>query len=173
MNSQFNRAEVLVSRFPTTSTLRFAYGRYEQSPFAYQVLKTSGNRDLKSGIAEHYVIELEHELSPQTELKAALYYKDLKNLVTRSVNTNALFDDSGTPLTTPYRNQGIGFVNGAELFLRHRVSEKFFGWLSYAYTHAERQETPNARLQNRFSLTIHTLSASLQTTVQHLKTISA
>ena len=130
---------------PTTSTLRFAYGRYEQSPFAYQVLKTSGNRDLKSGIAEHYVIELEHELSPQTELKAALYYKDLKNLVTRSVNTDALFDDSDTLLTTPYRNQGIGFVNGAELFLRHRVSEKFFGWLSYAYTHAERQETPNAR----------------------------
>ena len=130
---------------PTTSTLRFAYGRYEQSPLAYQVLKTSGNRDLKSGIAEHYVIELEHELSPQTELKAALYYKDLKNLVTRSVNTDALFGDSDTPLTTPYRNQGIGFVNGAELFLRHRVSEKFFGWLSYAYTHAERQETPNAR----------------------------
>ena len=130
---------------PTTSILRFAYGRYEQSPFAYQVLKTSGSRDLKSGIAEHYVIELEHELSPQTELKAALYYKDLKNLVTRSVNTDALFDDSDTPLTTPYRNQGTGFVNGAELFLRHRVSEKFFGWLSYAYTHAERQETPNAR----------------------------
>ena len=34
-------------------------------------------------------------------------------------------------------------MNGAEIFLRHRVSEKFFGWLSYAYTHAERQETPN------------------------------
>ena len=129
---------------PTTSTLRFSYGKYEQSPFAYQVLKTSGNRDLKSGIAEHYVIELEHELSPQTELKAAVYYKDLKNLVTRSVNTDALFDDSDTPLTTPYRNQGTGFVNGAELFLRHRVSEKFFGWLSYAYTHAERRETPDA-----------------------------
>ena len=130
---------------PTTSILRFAYGRYEQSPFAYQVFKTEGNRDLKSSIAAHYVIELEHKLSLQTELKAAPYYKDLKNLVTRSVNTDALFDDSDTPLTTPYRNQGIGFVNGAELFLRHRVSEKFFGWFSYAYTHAERQETPNAR----------------------------
>ena len=129
---------------PTTSTLRFAYGRYEQSPLAYQVLKTDGNRNLKSSIAEHYVLELEHKLSPQTELKAALYYKDLKNLVTRSVNTDALFDDSDTPLTTPYRNQGTGYVNGAELFLRHRVSEKFFGWLSYAYTHAERRETPDA-----------------------------
>ena len=129
---------------PTTSTLRFTYGRYEQSPYAYQVLKTDGNRNLKSSIAEHYVIDLEHKLSPQTELKAAIYYKNLNNLVTRSVNPDALFDDSDTPLTTTYRNQGTGFMNGAELFLRHRVSEKFFGWLSYAYTHAERQETPNA-----------------------------
>ena len=129
---------------PTTSILRFTYGRYEQSPYAYQVLKTDGNRDLKSSIAEHYVIELEHELSPQTELKAAIYYKNLNNLVTRSVNPDALFDDTDTPLTTTYRNQGTGFMNGGELFLRHRVSEKFFGWLSYAYTHAERQETPNA-----------------------------
>ncbi len=129
---------------PTTSTLRFAYGRYEQSPFAYQILKSNGNRDLKSSIAEHYVMELEHALSPQTELKFALYYKDLKKLVTRSINVDALFDDMDTPIATAYLNQGTGFVNGAELFLRHRVSEKFFGWLSYAYTHAERRETPNA-----------------------------
>ena len=129
---------------PTTSVLRFTYGRYEQSPYAYQVLKTDGNRNLKSSIAEHYVIELEHALSPQTELKAAIYYKNLNNLVTRSVNPDALFDDSDTPLTTTYRNQGTGFMNGAEFFLRHRMSEKFFGWFSYAYTHAKRQETPNA-----------------------------
>ena len=129
---------------PTTSTLRFAYGRYEQSPFAYQVLKRDGNRDLKSSIAEHYVAELEHSLSPQTELKFALYYKEMEKLVTRSINVNALFDDTDTPITTAYLNQGTGFVNGAEIFLRHRANEKFFGWFSYAYTHAERRDTPDA-----------------------------
>ncbi len=129
---------------PTTSTLRFAYGRYEQSPFAYQVLKSNGNRELKSSIAEHYVMELEQALSLQTELKFALYHKNMKKLVTRSINVDALFDDLDTPITTAYLNQGTGFVNGAEIFLRHRVSEKFFGWLSYAYTHAEQRETPNA-----------------------------
>ena len=129
---------------PTTSTLRFAYGRYEQSPFAYQVLKRDGNRDLKSSIAEHYVVELEHALSPETELKFALYYKEMEKLVTRSINVDALFDDTDTPITTAYLNQSSGFVNGAEIFLRHRVSEKFFGWFSYAYTHAERRNTPNA-----------------------------
>ena len=79
---------------PTTSKLRFAYGRYEQSPFAYQVLKANGNRNLKPSLTEHYIMELEHELSPQTELKFALYYKDMQRLVTRSVNLDALFADS-------------------------------------------------------------------------------
>ena len=128
---------------PTTSTLRLAYGRYEQSPLAYQVLKADGNRNLKSSLTQHYIMEIAHELSPQTELKFALYYKDMQKLVTRSVDIEALFDDSDAAVTTAYLNQGTGFVNGAEMFLRHRVSEKFFGWVSYAYTHAERRETSN------------------------------
>ena len=126
---------------PTNSILRFAYGRYEQSPLAYQVLKSDGNRNLKPSLTEHYVMELEHELSPQTELKFALYYKDRQRLVTRSVDIEALFDESDTAVASAYLNQGTGYVSGAEIFLRHRVSEKFFGWMSYAYTHAERRET--------------------------------
>ena len=52
----------------------------EQSPFAYQVLKEGGNRDLKPSLTEHYIMELEHELSPQTELKLAVYYKDMQRI---------------------------------------------------------------------------------------------
>ena len=126
---------------PTTSTLRLAYGRYERSPLAYQVLKADGNRDLKPSLTEHYIMELEHELSAQTELKFAVYYKDMQKLVTRAINVDALFEDSDTAVASAYLNQGTGYVSGAEIFLRHRVSEKFFGWMSYAYTHAERRET--------------------------------
>ena len=97
---------------PTTSTLRFAYGRYEQSPFAYQVLKEDGNRNLKPSLTEHYIMELEHELSPQTELKLAVYYKDMQKLVTRSVDLEAFFDNPNAAFTTAYLNQGSGFVNG-------------------------------------------------------------
>ena len=126
---------------PTTSTLRLAYGRYERSPLAYQVLRADGNRDLKPSLTEHYIMELEHELSAQTELKFAVYYKDMQKLVTRAINVDALFEDSDTAVASAYLNQGTGYVSGAEIFLRHRVSEKFFGWMSYAYTHAERRET--------------------------------
>ena len=114
---------------PSGSNLRFAYGHYEQSPQPHQILSENGNSALESSLARHYIMELEHELSSRTEFKFATYYKDMQKLVTADEIAN-------------YLNQGTAYVSGAEAFLRHRVPDKFFGWISYAYTHAERRENP-------------------------------
>ncbi len=114
---------------PGGSNLRFAYGHYEQSPQPHQILSENGNSALESSLARHYIMELEGELSSRTELKFATYYKDMQKLVTADEIAN-------------YLNQGTAYVSGAEAFLRHRVPDKFFGWISYAYTHAERRENP-------------------------------
>ena len=116
------------------SNLRFAYGHYEQSPQPSRLLAEDGNRALESSLTRHYIMELEHELSSQTELKLATYYKDAQKLVTPDEISN-------------YLNQGAASVAGAEVFLRHRIPDRFFGWISYAYTHAERRETPTATYQ--------------------------
>ena len=79
-------------------------------------------------------MEIEHKLSSQTEFEFATYYKDSQNLITEDEVSN-------------FRNQGTGSVGGAEAFLRHRVPDRFFGWISYAYTHAERRENPDATYQ--------------------------
>ena len=118
-------------KLPISSNLRFAYGHYEQSPQLSELLSENGNAALKSSLTRHYIIEVEHELSSQTEFKFATYYKDSQNLVTEDEVSNFL-------------NQGTGYVGGLEAFLRHRVPDKFFGWISYAYTHAERRENPHA-----------------------------
>ena len=119
---------------PNSSNLRFAYGHYEQSPQPSRLLAEDGNRALESSLTRHYIMELEHELSSQTELKLATYYKDAQKLVTPDEVSN-------------YLNQGAASVAGAEAFLRHRIPDKFFGWISYAYTHAERRENPTATYQ--------------------------
>ena len=121
-------------KLPIGSNLRFAYGHYEQSPQLSQLLSENGNPALKSSLARHYIMEIEHELSSQTEFEFAAYYKDSQNLITEDEVSN-------------FRNQGTGYVGGAEAFLRHRVPDKFFGWISYAYTHAERRENPDATYQ--------------------------
>ena len=114
---------------PSGSNLRLAYGHYEQSPQPHQILAENGNSGLESSLARHYIMELEHELSSRTEFKFATYYKDMQKLVTADEIAN-------------YLNQGTAYVGGVEAFLRHRVPDKFFGWISYAYTHAERRENP-------------------------------
>ena len=119
---------------PIGSNLRFAYGHYEQSPQLSQLLSENGNPALKSSLARHYIMELEHELSSQTEFRFATYYKDSQNLITE--------DD-----VSHFLNQGTAFVGGVEAFLRHRIPDKFFGWISYAYTHAERRENPDVVYQ--------------------------
>ena len=125
---------------PNGSNLRFAYGHYEQSPQPSRLLAEDGNRALESSLTRHYVMELEHELSSRTELKLATYYKDARKLVTPDEVAN-------------YLNQGTAYVGGAEAFLRHRIPDRFFGWISYAYTHAERRETPDTAYQPTFLIT--------------------
>ena len=129
-------------KLPNSAILRFAYGTYEQSPLAYQILAENGNRDLKSSLARHYIMEFEHQPSSQTELKFAIYYKSLLDLVTTDVVE--FTNDFGLQTTVRYHNQGAGYISGAEVFLRHRVNEKFFGWLSYAWTHREQRTHPDA-----------------------------
>ena len=119
---------------PNSANLRFAYGHYERSPQPAHLLGENGNRALKSSLTRHYIMELEYPLSSRTELKFATYYKDAQKLVTPDEVSN-------------YLNQGAGYVGGAEAFLRHRIPDKFFGWISYAYTHAERRENPDVTYQ--------------------------
>ncbi len=121
----------LALKMPSGADLRLAYGRYEQSPKPYQMLAEDGNPALTSSVTSHYIVELEQELTSQTELKLAGYYKTQANLVTPD-------EAEG------YLNQGVGYVGGAEMFLRHRITDKFFGWISYAWTHAERRTHPDA-----------------------------
>ena len=122
---------------PSGSNLRLAYGHYEQSPQPHQILAENGNSGLESSLARHYIMEIEHELSSRTEFKFATYYKDMQKLVTADEIAN-------------YLNQGTAYVGGVEAFLRHRVPDKFFGWISYAYTHAERRENPGVSYQPYF-----------------------
>ena len=132
-------------KMPNGSNLRFAYGHYEQSPQPSHLLAEDGNRALKSSLTRHYIMELEHELSSRTELKLATYYKDAQKLVTPDEVSN-------------YLNQGTAYVGGAEAFLRHRIPDKFFGWISYAYTHAERRENPDAAYQPHLFDNTHIVS---------------
>ena len=132
-------------KMPNESNLRFAYGHYEQNPQPSHLLAEDGNSALESSLTRHYIMELEYPIFSRTELKFATYYKDARKLVTPDEVSN-------------YLNQGVAYVGGAEAFLRHRIPDKFFGWISYAYTHAERRETPDVAYRPYLFDNTHILS---------------
>ena len=117
----------LLVELPNNTELQFAYGIYNQTPIPALLSPTIGNPALKSSRASHYILELKRQLSQYTEVKMAAYYKDLVGLATS--------DDEAS-----YLNQGVGYAQGTEIFLRHQRGDRFFGWISYAYAQSKRRD---------------------------------
>ena len=109
--------------------VQFSYGNYQQVPGPPRLTRSVGNPELNTSQASHYVLEFTRELSEATEIKVAGYYKNLVGLVTN--------DDD-----VRYLNQGVGFAQGTEVFLRHQTGERFLGWGSYAYGLSKRRDRP-------------------------------
>lgn len=113
--------------------LRLLYGDYNQAPHPLQIVQGAGNPSLKSSTGKHYVLELEQEVSASTHLKLAGYYKSHAHIITA--------DDA-----SKFLNQGEAFARGAEILLRHRQGDRFFGFLSYAYSRWLRRDQPESPL---------------------------
>ena len=107
--------------------LRLAWGRYFQSPQPFQILPDWGNPNVTDSNATHYIIEVERQLSSDTILKVAGYHKKLSDLITSDPKYI-------------YLNQGEGFARGVEVFLKHSIPDKLFGWLSYTYSTSRRRD---------------------------------
>ena len=111
------------------SQVQLSYGNYQQRPAPPRLTQSVGNPELSNSQASHYVLEYTREISETTEVKVAGYYKNLVDLATN--------DDEAR-----YLNQGVGFAQGAEVFLRHQTGERFLGWGSYAYGLSKRRDGP-------------------------------
>ncbi len=115
--------------FPRT-TLKAGWGQFYQPPQPQETDNVFGSPGLKSNRSVHYSVGIEQELTKQIDLSLEGYYKDLSQLVTR------IPTDRGTQ----YTNGGSGYVAGAELLLRYKPDEHFFGWVSYSLSRSMRRD---------------------------------
>ena len=111
------------------SQVQLSYGNYQQRPAPPRLTQSVGNPELSNSGASHYVLEYTREISSETEIKVAGYYKNLVDLATN--------DDEAR-----YLNQGVGFAQGTEVFLRHQTGDRFLSWGSYAYGLSKRRDSP-------------------------------
>ena len=102
-----------------------------------------GNPNLKMESAIHYAVGFETALpvyEPLT-LDVTGFHKQLDNLV---VGSDAYTERDGELVPERLANTGEGAVWGMELMLRHRLANRFFGWIAYTLSRSTRRDRWNA-----------------------------
>ncbi|MCG8424530.1 MAG: TonB-dependent receptor [Proteobacteria bacterium] len=117
--------------------LKAGAGLFQQAPQIIEVLEQYGNPDLKAEEAVHYSFGAEWTAHDHLFVEATGFYKEMDNLVT---STDELVMRDGTLTPLRYQSDGSGRTWGVELMVRHKLANRFFGWLSYTYSRSERRD---------------------------------
>jgi TonB family protein len=113
-----------------------AAGLYHQSPQPGDLSAVFGNPTLGVEHSKHLLGGSTFKFTDQISLEEVVFYSTSSDLVTRSeaptpVNAQALVQD------------GQGRAYGLQVLLRHELSGRFFGWVSYTLMRSERKDHPD------------------------------
>jgi hypothetical protein len=126
---------LLTKFFPSKeATIKATAGVYHEWPQADEIVKGIGNPHLDAEVAYQTLLGCEYDFGQGWSLDAEGYYNRLASIPTATNPGDAV----------PYRNTGIGYIYGAELLARKKLTDRLFGWVSYTYTVSERKDTPSS-----------------------------
>ncbi len=141
-----------------TTVLKGALGLYQQPP-DYRMGQWTpefGNPELGAEQSLHSMVGVEQQLTDALSLDLQLYDKQSWHLVRQSDRTIAR---DGEPVQEHYANVGEGHSYGVELLLRHALTDRFFGWISYSLSRSElrnpRSKTDDGWILNNFDQPHH------------------
>ncbi|MBM4281307.1 MAG: TonB family protein [Deltaproteobacteria bacterium] len=112
------------------TVLKGAAGVYRQPPDGQQVNPDSGNPNLREPRAVQMIAGVEQGLTDKLGLDVQLYWTS-RDLLVQSTDEVRTVADSDEVDPVFLNNGGRGSTIGAELLLRHDVSEYFYGWVAY------------------------------------------
>jgi len=113
--------------------LKAAAGFYHQSPQPSDLSAVFGNPKLGVERAFHALAGSTFKLTDHISFEEVLFYSKSNDLVTRSA--------SDTPaLAQALVQQGEGRSYGIQVLLRHELTSRFFGWVSYTLMRSERRD---------------------------------
>ncbi len=104
-------------------TLKAATGLYSKVPSNDESYEPWGTPGLKPEKSFHGIAGVEYRPLENLEIDLQVWYKSFFDLIVRT--------DYQKP--SVYENQGKGYAYGTEIFIRRKLTEKFFGWLSYSW----------------------------------------
>ncbi|MCB9539352.1 MAG: TonB family protein [Myxococcales bacterium] len=122
-------------------TLKGGAGIFSQAPPEWRLDEEFGNPDLDLEWAEHYGLGFEWKLTEALTLDVEGYWSRRHDLAERSDSVTVEGGDSGFASINPARfeSTGTGQSYGIEMLLKHEVTDRLYGWISYtlAFTEAD------------------------------------
>jgi len=108
------------------STIKTAWGIFNQLPDPRLFNPVDGNPNLKSMQAIHYVLSYDYVFNDDNSFRIELYHKNYKNLPLENLLLN-------------YDNNGKGFADGADIILKSTLTNGWSGWISYGFINTKRK----------------------------------
>lgn len=122
-------------------TVKAGAGAVHQPPLPQDLNEDFGNPDLRLQNGIQYSLGLEWLPLDHIRIDVTGFYKDLRDLVSRTDDPDA---DDGPVLLA---NDARGRVFGLEVFIEHKFKNNFRGWISYTLSRAERQDEPGGEFR--------------------------
>jgi hypothetical protein len=125
-----------------STRIQLGWGQYAQFPEISLLTSPLGGRSLLPARSNHEIAALEQRLGARTRLRLELYNRTDRDLVFQPLLDPRLIGATifNPPLNPPYVNSLRGYGRGAEIFLQRSSANRFTGWISYAYGHAEMRD---------------------------------
>ncbi|MFL5346273.1 MAG: TonB-dependent receptor domain-containing protein [Hyalangium sp.] len=127
-----------------TVTLKGGAGLYHGPPLQDEPSISFGNPELSAKRSAQYSVGTEWQPQPEYFLSGELFYNDLSQLIVRST---ALVERDGQMVPERLNNTGSGRIYGFEVLARRALTERFFGWIAYTFSHSQRRDSPDGPLR--------------------------
>ncbi len=98
-----------------------------------------GNPNTKAQYSIQYSLGAEYRVNDDITTSLEFFYNDQRDLIVSS-DEKVVID--GEVTSEMVNNDGEGRAYGMEIFIRHNLSKRFFGWISYTLMKSERKEHP-------------------------------
>jgi TonB family protein len=112
--------------------LKSGIGMFHKDPQPFELDPNIGDPNLRTEEATQATVGVERLFSNNAQLEASVYAKYMSQLVVES--------PPGESREEILSNGGEGRAYGAELLLRAPPSKRFFGWVAYSLSRAERRD---------------------------------
>ncbi|MFL5246891.1 MAG: TonB-dependent receptor domain-containing protein [Myxococcales bacterium] len=120
-------------------TLKGGVGFYSEGARNGDATRPYGNPDVLPQKAFQVTGGFELRPLPAVFLSVEGFYKRLTDLIVRTGATEVV---NGQTVPVLLDNAGIGSVYGIEVLLRKELTERFFGWIAYTFSHSVRTDRP-------------------------------